>query len=87
MQKFLTLFECFAVQISSSETFRGIFLQVRDSVDGDALGQWDVPPSGDYKVIDCNEIPGSGLTHTDGTDKNFPVEFEWSPSSSGTYQV
>jgi len=81
----------FAVQITSSnpdEVYRGILVQVRNSPEGEAFGQWNFI-SADFHPIDCHNKVESAVTHSYNNVKNFPIEAEWIPPSldSGPYQV
>ncbi len=65
---------------TNSDTFRGILLVAKTQTTGQIIGTWSVVSS-TTKIVDCNNIVNTGITHTSNTDKS-SIEALWYPPST-----
>ena len=71
-----------SVQISGTQTLRGLFLQARAVGSSEPIGEWITVP-GSFQTRDCSST-ADAVTHTENSDKNpSDLSFVWRAPSSG----
>ena len=68
-----------SVTVSGADgvNLRGIFIQARKSGETTARGSFTGFDSDNYQTRNCSDTMGSGLTHSNNTDKAVPQTFNW----------
>ncbi|XP_076807252.1 uncharacterized protein LOC143450539 [Clavelina lepadiformis] len=77
------------VSIQVPGTLRGLVMQVRPSLDGNAIGNWQTPNAG-FKFLECFDNRQSTVTHSNSNNKD-GASFTWTAPGgscqSATYFV
>ena len=63
------LFDLYLIVSITGPAYKGILLQARTVQNGTAEGMWNLPDGGNFKLLNCNSLTSSALTHANNTEK------------------